>query len=754
MALPILAKTITSALVKKSKKAKKESKKKVSPQKLLGAAKDPQKDEGTKVSKKGSALVKTKRFSSSIVPPKVKPKVEMGPEFDMGKLEALLASLVGNTDILKKVSEKDVKDQKKVTKERRLDRKLKAQEKDDKDEKETTKALVRKKPGKLSAPTFLKDIMGMAGRLVLSVGIIELLKFLSDPEKKDGLIQFLTDHMDKIIVGSLGALTIAIGASLLPMFGMLSSFMLMVKPILIALGGILLNPATWALIGAGYAAAKQGLGKDEKDIITQLEEQVGGSDNPYVVFSEENREKLIQKYEDYRKDYKENPLKYPLITARNLTGEVDREIDERIRFLRTGKFGYGEFSVNLGDFSYSTGGQFDFDTGQSSGGFRFGRPDTSTQSAPSVAAGQRYSIENLVQLALSVGFKGENAAIAAAIAMAESKGDPTIDTVKSGLDPQKKREFSIGLWQINMRGRIGEDRRRKFNLKDDAELYDPTTNAQVAYKISGGSNFGAWSTYSKSPYKYKIYLPAALEALQKLSTSSFTRSQQPPMVRPRTQMIPQEDLPALPPTGVDPTYGPAQMYGAPRRGGRRHAGQDFDAGTNDTFYSRIGGEVTLVTEEKNGGYGKYVDIYNAELGVTERIAEGDVTLVKKGDIIQPGTPVQRGTSQTGVFHYEIRKGRAETYGFEGTMDPLKFLESLKTRVEPVRSSPSDSSQNVSYQAPYERTGTQVAMVEVPTPIPAPSISGGNSGGRTSGGSSTDVNTYRDELAIASHFREA
>ena len=46
------------------------------------------------------------------------------------------------------------------------------------------------------------------------------------------------------------------------------------------------------------------------------------------------------------------------------------------------------------------------------------------------------------------------------------------------------------------------------------------------------------------------------------------------------------------------------------------------------------------------------------------------------------------------------------------------------------------------------------MVEVPTPIPAPSISGGNSGGRTSGGSSTDVNTYRDELAIASHFREA
>ena len=31
-----------------------------------------------------------------------------------------------------------------------------------------------------------------------------------------------------------------------------------------------------------------------------------------------------------------------------------------------------------------------------------------------------------------------------------------------------------------------------------------------------------------------------------------------------------------------------------------------------------------------GGYGHYVDIYNSQLNVTERVAEGDRTLVKVG----------------------------------------------------------------------------------------------------------------------------
>lgn len=148
--------------------------------------------------------------------------------------------------------------------------------------------------------------------------------------------------------------------------------------------------------------------------------------------------------------------------------------------------------------------------------------------------------------------------------------------------------------------------------------------------------------------------------------------------QPKGAVIDQSSLPPLPPTGTGgASLAAAQQYGASRDGGnRRHAGQDFDAPPNGTFYSRIGGEV-IYAANAGGGYGNVVDVYNSQLGVTERIAEGDNNLVSAGDVIQAGTPVQRGTDQTGVFHYEIRKGKAGASGsFEGTLDPLKFLNNL------------------------------------------------------------------------------
>jgi murein DD-endopeptidase MepM/ murein hydrolase activator NlpD len=130
----------------------------------------------------------------------------------------------------------------------------------------------------------------------------------------------------------------------------------------------------------------------------------------------------------------------------------------------------------------------------------------------------------------------------------------------------------------------------------------------------------------------------------------------------------QQGLPPLPPTGTLR----GQNYGDPREGGRKHAGQDYDASSNGTFYSRIGGEVKYIGNNP-GGYYKFVDIYNPQLGVTERIAEGDNILVKLGQKVSKGTAVASGTSNTGVFHYEIRRGSGTTYGFEGTIDPKKFL---------------------------------------------------------------------------------
>jgi len=146
-----------------------------------------------------------------------------------------------------------------------------------------------------------------------------------------------------------------------------------------------------------------------------------------------------------------------------------------------------------------------------------------------------------------------------------------------------------------------------------------------------------------------------------------------PTVQPKIPLTP--GLPPLPPTNTLPGK---QHYGAQRGGGRKHAGVDFDAGANDSFYSRIGGEVTNIGNDP-GGYYRYVDIYNSELGVTERIAEGDNILVRRGQKVTPGTPVAKGTSTTGVFHYEIRKGKSTTFGFEGTLDPIAFLGNPTTQ---------------------------------------------------------------------------
>jgi hypothetical protein len=130
------------------------------------------------------------------------------------------------------------------------------------------------------------------------------------------------------------------------------------------------------------------------------------------------------------------------------------------------------------------------------------------------SGGGTYDVSKLKKLAESVGFRGENAAVAAAVAKAESGGDPNIDTVKSGLDPQMKNEFSIGLWQINWLAHKNGTL-KKMGVTNPSQLYDPVTNAKAAYLISGGSNFKPWSVYSKGSYKQYLQ-----EAIQSPSSSN------------------------------------------------------------------------------------------------------------------------------------------------------------------------------------------------------------------------------------------
>jgi murein DD-endopeptidase MepM/ murein hydrolase activator NlpD len=182
--------------------------------------------------------------------------------------------------------------------------------------------------------------------------------------------------------------------------------------------------------------------------------------------------------------------------------------------------------------------------------------------------------------------------------------------------------------------------------------------------------------------------------------------------QPSGQAPNQSSLPPLPKTDTLP--GGVQRYGASRdKGSRKHAGTDFDISGNEKFFSRIGGVVTKVSYQR-GGYGHYIDIYNSQLGVYERIAEGARVLVKKGQSVQPGQSVVQGESSTGVIHYEIRKNAG--YGFAGTLDPIAFLRSSSTQKQITSSSaqmsaPQQQTNMVPLSLTQERKGQDIMIIE-------------------------------------------
>jgi len=113
-------------------------------------------------------------------------------------------------------------------------------------------------------------------------------------------------------------------------------------------------------------------------------------------------------------------------------------------------------------------------------------------------AGQKEPLTGvqLSELLSAVGFKGQAHKIAWGIAMRESNARPMAlnNNAKTG-------DSSYGIFQINMIGDLGDDRRAKFGLESNAQLNNPVVNAQVAYHMSsGGTDFGAWGI---GPNAYK-----------------------------------------------------------------------------------------------------------------------------------------------------------------------------------------------------------------------------------------------------------
>ena len=94
----------------------------------------------------------------------------------------------------------------------------------------------------------------------------------------------------------------------------------------------------------------------------------------------------------------------------------------------------------------------------------------------------------LVWLLEAVGFEGQELKEAWAIAKKESNGRPLAFNGNT-----LTGDNSYGIFQINMINSLGEDRREKFDLSHNADLFNPVVNAQIAFHMSqGGEVWRAW----------------------------------------------------------------------------------------------------------------------------------------------------------------------------------------------------------------------------------------------------------------------
>ena len=123
--------------------------------------------------------------------------------------------------------------------------------------------------------------------------------------------------------------------------------------------------------------------------------------------------------------------------------------------------------------------------------------------APIYSPNSKLSPEELKNLLYRVGFRGESLRQAWGIAMKESTGRPMAHNQNS-----RTGDNSYGLFQINMIGNLGPARLKEFNLDSNEDLFDPLTNAKIAYIMSdGGKNWSPWSGLTGSTLKWMRDFP-------------------------------------------------------------------------------------------------------------------------------------------------------------------------------------------------------------------------------------------------------
>ena len=113
----------------------------------------------------------------------------------------------------------------------------------------------------------------------------------------------------------------------------------------------------------------------------------------------------------------------------------------------------------------------------------------------------------VAEVAHDAGFRDETLVTMVAIARAESGWNPRAHNDNAGTG-----DNSYGLWQINMIGALGPERRTLFSIDSNDELFDPATNARAAKIIHKQQGFDAWSVFRHGTHKQ--FLDDALDAVK------------------------------------------------------------------------------------------------------------------------------------------------------------------------------------------------------------------------------------------------
>jgi len=98
--------------------------------------------------------------------------------------------------------------------------------------------------------------------------------------------------------------------------------------------------------------------------------------------------------------------------------------------------------------------------------------------------------KELKELLWAVGFEGKALKTAWAVAKSESNARPMAYNGN-----RKTGDSSYGIFQINMLGELGIDRKEKFELRSNILLFDPVINAEITYHMTqGGNDWSSWSS--------------------------------------------------------------------------------------------------------------------------------------------------------------------------------------------------------------------------------------------------------------------